>query len=68
MQCAYNSAMDDSRKHALERCRFSLHMLLILSVLLLLASLATFGAWYGYLTYLERVPLTPIPVPTPPGV
>jgi hypothetical protein len=47
--------------------RHRLQMVFLLVALLL--SLASFWAWTEYVAYLNRLPpITPIAVPTPPGV
>ena len=67
---AYNLRMGEnpystptSRRH-----RGSRLLILLILGLMLLASLAVCWAWYEYVAYLKSLPLTPMPVPTPPGV
>ena len=48
-----------------------MHILLIALALMglaMLGSLAAVWAWTAYVSYLKRLPLTRISVPTPPGV
>ena len=51
------------------RFKLRTQMIILALGLVLLVSLATGWAWYEYVAYLKRLPpITPIPVPTPPGV